>query len=187
MWLERTDRVIAQTSQVLAGNVHIKDRLVSLFDPDARPIRRGKLKAPTEFGFKVTVADEDRGFVTDYQVTVGNPEDSTLLVGSVERHIDAVGKVPREVAVDRGMASAPNDVKLEKLGGEHRCLPKTGKKRRMSRPRKTVPGSVGYVASAPAVRRASVCSSASTAGATAGYAACRACRAGWAGVPSPTT
>jgi DNA anti-recombination protein RmuC len=39
-WLERTKRVIEQT-QVLGGNVHVKNRLVSLFDPDARPIRKG--------------------------------------------------------------------------------------------------------------------------------------------------
>ena len=64
-WLERTQRVVAQTNQVLGGDLHVKDRLVSLFDPDARPIRKGKLKTPTEFGYKVVVADEDRGFITD--------------------------------------------------------------------------------------------------------------------------
>ena len=79
-WLERTDRVIAQTQQVLGGNVHIKDRLISLFDPDARPIRKGNLRRPTEFGYKVCVTDEDRGFVTDYEVTRGNPADTTVLV-----------------------------------------------------------------------------------------------------------
>jgi IS5 family transposase len=31
----------------------IPDRLVSLFDPDARPIRRGKLEKPNEFGYLV--------------------------------------------------------------------------------------------------------------------------------------
>jgi transposase, IS5 family len=28
----------------------ITDRLVSLFDPDARPVRRGKLAKPNQFG-----------------------------------------------------------------------------------------------------------------------------------------
>ena len=72
--------MVAQTKQVLGGDPHVKDRLISLFDPDARPIRKGKLKAPTEFGYKVVVADEDRGFITDYQVLKGNPSVKDLLV-----------------------------------------------------------------------------------------------------------
>jgi len=46
----------------------------------------------------------------------------------VERHSERVGKVPKEVAVDRGMASAANDQALARLGVVHRSLPKTGKK-----------------------------------------------------------
>ena len=127
-WVERTKRVMEQTKQVLSGNVHIKNRLVSLFDPDARPIRKGKLKAPTEFGYKALVADEERGFVTDYEVSEGNPEDSRLLVPSVKRHLARVGKPPVGIAVDRGMASAKADTEIEQLGVPHRCLPKNGKK-----------------------------------------------------------
>ena len=129
-WRERTERIVEQTKQVLGGNPHVKNRLVSLFDPDARPIRKGKVKvaAGTEFGYKVVVADDERGFVTDYDVTSGNPEDSTLLKASVERHIERVGHAPKGVAVDRGMASAGNDRALADLGVERRSLPKTGKK-----------------------------------------------------------
>lgn len=128
-WLERTRRVITQTQQVLGGNPHVKDRLVSLFDPDARPIKKGRVKVPlgTEFGYKVVEADDERGFVTDYEVTTGNPEDSTLLVPAVKRHIDRVGKPPRRIAVDRGMASSTADGVLKDLGIAYRCLPKRGK------------------------------------------------------------
>jgi IS5 family transposase len=127
-WLERTERVVAQTAQVSGGNVHVKDRLISLFDPDARPIRKGKLKTPTEFGYKVVVADEDRGFITEYHVLRGNPADEELLVPAVKRQSGWVGKVPREVATDRGMASEANDLALQTLGVKHRSLPKRGKK-----------------------------------------------------------
>lgn len=129
-WLVRTRRIIAQTEQVLTGNVHIKDRMVSLFDPDARPIRKGKLRVPggTEFGYKVVVADDERGFVTDYEVTAGNPSDSGLLVPAVKRHIARVGSVPRGVAVDRGMVSPTADGALETFGVKRRCLPKSGKR-----------------------------------------------------------
>jgi transposase, IS5 family len=41
-----TGRLLAQTDQRLAGNQVIPDRLGSLADPDARPIRKGKPRAP---------------------------------------------------------------------------------------------------------------------------------------------
>jgi IS5 family transposase len=45
-----TERLLAQTDQRLAGNRVIPNRLVSLADPDARPIRKGKPRHPTQFG-----------------------------------------------------------------------------------------------------------------------------------------
>lgn len=127
-WLERTERVIRQTKQVLGGDRHVKDRLVSLFDPDARPIKKGNLRRPTEFGYKIVVTDEDHGFVTDYEVFSGNPGDTTVLVPAVRRHAERVGSVPREVATDRGMARPTNEKALLKLGVERCSLPKTGPK-----------------------------------------------------------
>jgi IS5 family transposase len=127
-WLERTERVIAQTKEVLGGNRHIPGRLISLFDADARPIKKGNLRRPTEFGYKVSVTDEDRGFVTDYEVTSGNPGDTTLLVPAIARHAKRVGTVPKEVATDRGMARPTNEQALQKLGVTHCSLPKTGPK-----------------------------------------------------------
>ena len=56
-----TERLLAQTDQRLAGNRVIPDRLVSLSDPDARPIRKGKPGRPTEFGYTLLLAEEDAG------------------------------------------------------------------------------------------------------------------------------
>jgi IS5 family transposase len=138
-YLERTERVIEQTKQVLGGNVHIKDRLVSLFDPDARPIVKGNLRRPVEFGHKISVTDEDHGFVTDYEVTEGNPGDATLLVGAVKRHTERVGKAPKEVATDAGMASARGETALRDMGVEHCSLPKGGKKTEAEREKERSP------------------------------------------------
>ena len=46
----RCEKVAVQIKQRVAGEP-IKDRLVSLSDPDARPIRKGKLGKPNEFGY----------------------------------------------------------------------------------------------------------------------------------------
>ena len=43
---DRCEKVIRQVRQRVAGEP-IKDRLVPLFDPDARPIRKGRSASPT--------------------------------------------------------------------------------------------------------------------------------------------
>ena len=49
--IERTQRVVAQTRSRLGGVMpESATRLVSLHDVDARPIRRGRLGKPVEFG-----------------------------------------------------------------------------------------------------------------------------------------
>ena len=49
----RTAIIVAQARSRLAGQLpDIVTRLVSLHDPDARPIRKGRIGRPTEFGYK---------------------------------------------------------------------------------------------------------------------------------------
>jgi hypothetical protein len=52
----RSEKVVEQIGRRLAGEP-IRDRLVSIFDPDARPIRKGKLGRPTEFGYVEQLAE----------------------------------------------------------------------------------------------------------------------------------
>jgi IS5 family transposase len=53
---DRAEQVTEPIQQRLAGE-KISDRLVSLADPDARSIRKGKLGKPTEFGYVVELAE----------------------------------------------------------------------------------------------------------------------------------
>ena len=85
------------------------------------------------------MAEEERGFITHYSVAHGNPEDSTLLVPAVEGHRQQVGRAPRAVATDRGMASAANEAKLRELGVKQCSLPKTGKKSPGERAKEAAP------------------------------------------------
>jgi transposase, IS5 family len=49
----RTGAIITQTHTRLAGQTPDgATRLVSLHDPDARPIRKGRIDRPVEFGYK---------------------------------------------------------------------------------------------------------------------------------------
>src|ERR1700716_3985641 len=54
----RAERVVAQTRSRLAGVMpESASRLVSLHDVDARPIRKGRLGKPVEFGYKAQIID----------------------------------------------------------------------------------------------------------------------------------
>jgi transposase, IS5 family len=48
-------------------------RLVSLHEPDVRPIRKGRLGKPVEFGYKAQVVDNPDGLILDHSVHIGNP------------------------------------------------------------------------------------------------------------------
>jgi IS5 family transposase len=114
--MDHTDRLLWQTDQRLSGNRVIPDRLVSLSDPDARPIRKGKPQHPTEFGYTLLVAEDERGFVADHQLQQGNPPDAPQLVPAVERVIAVAGRTPSTVVGDRGFGTAANDQALAALG-----------------------------------------------------------------------
>ena len=120
------DRLIEQTKQVVTGNLHVKNRVVSVFDVLARPIRKGKLKTPTEFGRTLRVDQCAEGYITGYQVFTGNPDDMKQPVLAVEQHIERFGAPPSQVAGDRGMGKSANDRKLTKLGVELVCLAQPG-------------------------------------------------------------
>ena len=85
-WLEVTEKIVGQTEAVLGGCLHIPHRLVSIFDPDARPIRRGKAHVDTEFGRKVLIGETDHGIITTYEVLKENPADTALLKSGVRKH-----------------------------------------------------------------------------------------------------
>ena len=88
-WIEAAEKVVRQTQEEIKGNRHLPRRLVSLFDAGARPIKRGKSRADTEFGRKVLLGETDHGIITTYDVLEENPSDTALLkpvVKSVSGH-----------------------------------------------------------------------------------------------------
>jgi IS5 family transposase len=130
--IAHTQRLLAQTAQRLGGNRVIPDRLVSLADPDARPIRKGKPGSPTEFGYTLLLAEDDRGFVAGHHLQQGNPADAPQLVPAVLRVTHLTGRVPGTVAGDRGFGTASNDRELADLGVKRVGIQRKG---RLSRAR----------------------------------------------------
>jgi transposase, IS5 family len=114
---DRAEKVARQIEQRLAGE-KITDRLVSMFDPDARPIRKGKLRAPTEFGYVFQIAEITentrrgaRGLLLPAPTRLGNPGEDTLLADTA-RELERVGVSPRDVALDGGFNPGPTSTSL---------------------------------------------------------------------------
>ena len=92
---------------------------ISLHDPDARPIAKGRLGKPVEFGHKAQLADNEDGVVLDYTLEQGNPADAPQLAPAVEWIARRTGRTPRAVTADRGYGEQKVDDSLRELG----CAP----------------------------------------------------------------
>jgi transposase, IS5 family len=115
--IERLERVVTQTRQRLAGDMpESGSRLVSLHDPDARPIKKGRIGKPVEFGYLAQVVDNTDGIVVDHSEHVGNPPDGPLLAPAIARVKKLVGRPPTAVTADRGYGAAEVQADLETLG-----------------------------------------------------------------------
>lgn len=126
--LDATGRTATQTRQRVAGTTPAgATRRVSLHDPDARPIAKGRLGRPVEFGHKAQVCDKADGVILDHDVQPGNPADGPRLAPSIERVIARTGQTPRTVAADRGYGEQAVDDALHMLGVTNVVIPRQGK------------------------------------------------------------
>jgi IS5 family transposase len=109
---DRCEKVASQIRQRVAGEP-IKDRIVSLSDPDARPIRKGKLGKPNEFGYVSQIAEITehtqrgaRGLIMPPSTRLGNPGEDTLLPDTISE-LARLEIRPREIALDGGFNPGP--------------------------------------------------------------------------------
>jgi IS5 family transposase len=182
---DRCEKVARQITKRVAGEP-ISDRIVSLFDPQARPIRKGKLGKPNEFGYVTQLAEVTentrrgaRGLILPASTQVGNPAENTLLPTTVAE-LERLGIRPREVALDGGFTTGPTNQALEPLepdrvfiaGRQQPDSRRTGRRLRRYR---------------TGAEAASATSSAATAWTAAASKATRASRSGLNGRSSPTT
>ena len=124
--LPRVRQVIRQTrGRVLRGESRTPGKIVSLFEPWAQIIRKGKLHQPTEFGACVKVQEADGGIVTDVAVDEARA-DALLLVPAVERHIQLFGRAPRLAATDRGFYSGRGEERIIEMGVLQPVIPRPG-------------------------------------------------------------
>jgi IS5 family transposase len=149
------EKVVEQIRQRFAG-VRIGDRLVSLADPDARPIRRGKLARPNEFGYVVQITELTnhtrrgaRGLVLPPKLRAGSAHENTLLRETVGE-LACLGLKPIEAVFDAGFTPAATCQSLDAIGsrvfvsGVTKCTSRRTR-RRLLRYRTGTEGRIGHL------------------------------------------
>ena len=181
----RCQKVVEQIDRRVRG-VKITDRLVSIADPDARPIRKGKLGKPTEFGYVAQICEVTentrkgaRGFILPAGHQLGNPSENKLLPHTTAE-LDRAGIGPREMVLDGGFQPGRP---------ETHCP--TWPTSRSTSPAATNPAAAEPASAEPAIgpasRAGSVTSNAATDCADPGSKEMTGCRSGPDGRSSPTT
>jgi IS5 family transposase len=118
------DRVIRQTERrVLHGEkVPASEKIVSFFEAHADIIVKDR--RDTHYGHKVCLTGGTSNLVLDVRVEKGNPADSDLFQPMLERHIDILGRAPRQVSADGGFASKENVKWAKGKGVQDVCFAK---------------------------------------------------------------
>lgn len=133
--IDDLETMLATTAQVtdqarcrVAGGMPAgSSRVVSLHDPDVRPISKGRLGRPVEFGFKAQIVDNIDGIVLDHNVEIGNPPDADQIVAAIERITAHADTAPAAVTADRGYGYARIDKALTEAGVGTVVIPRAGK------------------------------------------------------------
>ena len=97
-----------QTIEKLKGGIHIKNRIVSLDEPDARPIKKGKIHPACEFGTTMQMSFNREGFMITIENLIGNPSDKTLFPGTLALFKQRMKEEPDTVITDLGYRSSTN-------------------------------------------------------------------------------
>jgi IS5 family transposase len=127
--LPRVQQVIRQTkARIFHGDSRSEGKIVSLFEPSAEVIRKGKASKPTEFGKLLKLQEAENQIVVDYEVFAQRPSDMDLLIPAIDVHQAKLGRVPRLVAADAGFYSAKNEAAAKAKGVKRVCIPNRSSK-----------------------------------------------------------
>jgi IS5 family transposase len=129
MMVPRVQQVMRQTkARIYQGDTRSAGKIVSIFEPSAEVIRKGKAAKPTEFGKLVKLQEAENQIVIDYEVYAQRPNDADLLIPAIEMHAAKLGRVPRLVAADAGFYSSQNHTMATARGVKRVCIPNHGSK-----------------------------------------------------------
>ena len=112
-------KLYAQQKEMFDEKKHrVAERIVSVTQPYIRPIVRGKVKSPVEFGAKYDVSVDERGHARLEQIDFEPYNECTILQDVVERYKERTGHYPKRVLVDLVYRTKENRAFCEERGIE---------------------------------------------------------------------
>ena len=79
----------------------VEHRIVSISQPWLRPIVRGKAKAPVEFGAKLDLSIDEKGYSRIEQISFEAYNESVYLQEAVKRYYNRTGHYPERILADQ--------------------------------------------------------------------------------------
>jgi IS5 family transposase len=117
----------ARTRVLAGGQVPAQEKLVSLFEPHTRVLRRHKTGTPVEFGRQIVLDEVEGGLVTRFRVLGPGEVERRELASAVVHHRAVFGRAPHLVAGDRGFHVAGQEAALKATGVRHVVVPAAGR------------------------------------------------------------
>jgi IS5 family transposase len=105
---------ISYRHEVLGESVPNSEKIFSIYEEHTDIIVKGLREV--EFGHKVNLTTGRSNLILDCEITDGNPKDSTLYEGVLERVRNDYGIRPRDMVTDGGYASLRNQEKAKEYG-----------------------------------------------------------------------
>jgi transposase, IS5 family len=117
----------ARTRVLAGGQVPAQEKLVSLFEPHTRVLRRHKTGTPVEFGRQIVLDEVDGGIITRYRVVGPGEVERHELEPAVAHHRAVFGHSPYLVTGDRGFHVSGQEMALAAAGVRHVVVPAAGR------------------------------------------------------------
>lgn len=106
------EKIVDQTEQRMSEK-KIYDRIVSYFEDHSRPLPKGKVGKPVEFGDKLRIDMSGNGYVTNWDLYIGNPNDVTMLEDAIDYHKNIFEEKFYAAGLDRGFYDEKRIAELE--------------------------------------------------------------------------
>jgi hypothetical protein len=151
--LKTFSKLKPQIKYIFKNGRPCKNKIISLDQPEARSIPRGKDGKDCEFGYKWIVNRIRNGYIwLSVNASLGNANEFDCAVNAVKEHIALFGKPPKDFGYDRGGWSEEHIEKIKKLGVKRIAIAPKGLakwkvsnscRKQMVRERAQVEGSIG--------------------------------------------
>ncbi|MGH8277916.1 MAG: transposase, partial [Steroidobacteraceae bacterium] len=115
-------------ARVLDGQpVASTDKVLSLFEPHTRVVKRGKLSAAVEFGRQVVLDEVEGGIVTRFHLLADGESECHQAVPAVQHHQAVFGRPPWLVTGDRRLHTKGVEQRVQALGVTQVVIPRMGR------------------------------------------------------------